>query len=227
MPEEVKNHEINYFLIYCEEIKENKVLSAEEEIVLYSNIKSNNPALVKKSNDEFVKANLKLVVSRVNKICPNLKDHHKYELVQHANVEGLLKAIENFNPEKGRFSTYAVPYIDGAIKRRRDELFNISSNWLMMKRLYEEFQHQNNRKPDYVELIDHFVRENAVKYYKNNNKLPDNNTLHKYRKNAIKLLAEKDIHTLSLSIDSRTKNKNGEDGRTLGETISDNRQDEN
>lgn len=65
--------------------------------------------------DELVNGNLKLVLSIVNKY--NKKSESANDLFQIGTL-GLLKAIENFDINLDvQFSTYAVPMIDGEIRR--------------------------------------------------------------------------------------------------------------
>ena len=68
-----------------------------------------------KIKDELVFANLKLVLSLVQKY--HQRVHHIDDLFQ-VGIIGLMKAIDNFNVELNvHFSTYAVPLIIGEIKR--------------------------------------------------------------------------------------------------------------
>lgn len=76
----------------------------------------------KKIKDQIVEGNFKLVLSVVNKFqkrVDNLDDLFQIGVI------GLIKAIDNFSLEhEVRFSTYAVPMIEGEIKRYlRDNSF--------------------------------------------------------------------------------------------------------
>lgn len=81
----------------------------------------------KKTNDDHIKnkiveGNLKLVLSVVNKFqkrCDNMDD------IFQIGVIGLIKAVNNFSLEHDvKFSTYAVPMIEGEIRRYlRDNSF--------------------------------------------------------------------------------------------------------
>lgn len=70
----------------------------------------------KRAKDRFVTANLRLAVSYIAKHCNRLaKDHSIDDLVQAAN-EGLIRAVERFDPTRGyRFSTYAYWWIRQAV----------------------------------------------------------------------------------------------------------------
>ena len=87
------------------------VLSQEKQIKMLREIKSGHNEL----KDEFVKSNLRLVLSIVKKFnhrCDNVDD------IFQVGVVGLIKAIDNFDiTQNVQFSTYAVPMIAGEIKR--------------------------------------------------------------------------------------------------------------
>ena len=72
---------------------------------------------------------------------------------------GLLKAVDNFNPDFGvRFSTYAVPMIIGEIKRflRDDGIMKVSrsikENQCKLLKMREQLEHRLGREPNMVEL---------------------------------------------------------------------------
>jgi len=87
------------------------VLSAKAQMEMLTKIKQGHTEL----KDEFVKANLRLVLSLVKKFnhrCDNVDD------IFQVGVVGLIKAIDNFDiTQNVQFSTYAVPMIAGEIKR--------------------------------------------------------------------------------------------------------------
>lgn len=65
--------------------------------------------------DDFVKANLRLVLSIVQKFSSNKEN---IDDIFQIGCIGLLKAIDNFDLKYNvKFSTYAVPMIEGEIKR--------------------------------------------------------------------------------------------------------------
>lgn len=88
------------------------VLSSEESLDL---LKKYRETKSKEYLDELVQGNLKLVLSIVNKY--NKKCESANDLFQIGTL-GLLKGINNFDLSLDvKFSTYAVPMIDGEIKR--------------------------------------------------------------------------------------------------------------
>ena len=96
-----------------------KTLPNSKTIELIKKYKEDN---LKKTKDKIINGNLKLVLLVVNKFqkrCDNLDD------IFQIGVIGLIKAIDNFSLEHDvRFSTYAVPMIEGEIRRYlRDNSF--------------------------------------------------------------------------------------------------------
>ena len=88
------------------------VLSSEESLDL---LKKYRETKSKEYLDELVQGNLKLVLSIVNKY--NKKNESANDLFQIGTL-GLLKGINNFDLSLDvKFSTYAVPMIDGEIRR--------------------------------------------------------------------------------------------------------------
>lgn len=75
----------------------------------------------KRAKDRFVNANLRLAVSYISNHCHRLAKRHSIEdLIQAAN-EGLIRAVERFDPTRGyRFSTYAYWWIRQAVNRYCD-----------------------------------------------------------------------------------------------------------
>lgn len=86
-------------------------LTAAQSKKLLLDIKSGDS----EARNTFINCNLRLVLSIVQRYssrCDNLDDLFQIGCV------GLIKSVDNFNPEFGVcFSTYAVPMIDGEIRR--------------------------------------------------------------------------------------------------------------
>ena len=86
-------------------------LSQKEQMEMLRNIKNGRVEL----KDEFVEANLRLVLSIIKKF--NNRGENINDIFQ-VGVVGLIKAIDNFDiTQPVQFSTYAVPMIIGEIKR--------------------------------------------------------------------------------------------------------------
>ncbi len=80
-----------------------KVLTNEEMKELFERLKNNDL----NAREELINGNLKLVLSILKKF--NQVKENKDDLFQIGCV-GLIKAIDNFNPDYGvKFSTYCVP----------------------------------------------------------------------------------------------------------------------
>ncbi|MFK7789529.1 MAG: RNA polymerase sigma factor RpoD/SigA [Phycisphaeraceae bacterium] len=98
--------------VYLKQIDESPLLNREEEVMLARRIRDEGCMA---SREHMVRSNLRLVVSiakrYMNRGLP-LQD-----LIEEGNI-GLMKAVENFDPEFGaRFSTYGTWWIKQAIKR--------------------------------------------------------------------------------------------------------------
>ena len=92
-----------------------KVLTEAEKRDLLQKIKHGTPNEREKARDEMISGNLKLVLSVIQRFTnrgENLDDLFQVGCI------GLIKAIDNFNPELlVKFSTYGVPMIIGEIRR--------------------------------------------------------------------------------------------------------------
>jgi len=67
--------------------------------------------------ERLIQSNLRLVISEALKFFPQTHFLSLEDLIQEGNI-GLMRAIERYDPQKGtKFSTYAVFWIDQAIRR--------------------------------------------------------------------------------------------------------------
>lgn len=102
------------FDAYLSQFASEKVLSNEEIISLYSLFKSGQEG----AREQLVRSNMRLVVKIAN-------DYKRFgmslEDVVSNGVIGLLKAIDNFDPEKGGFSACASAYINKYIRMGFDQ----------------------------------------------------------------------------------------------------------
>ena len=98
--------------IYLQQIGRISLLSPDQEFEVAKQIKENH---CKKSKEELVNANLRLVVSIAKKYIG--RGLSFLDLIQEGNM-GLIKAAEKFDYTKGyKFSTYATWWIQQAITR--------------------------------------------------------------------------------------------------------------
>ncbi len=128
------------------------VLSAEEKKKLFERIKQGDLA----ARDEFVKGNLRLVLSVVQRFYnrgENIDDLFQVGCI------GLIKAIDNFNTELDvRFSTYAVPMIIGEIRRYLRDNNPIRVSRSLRDTAYkalsvrEQLTNKNGREPSVGEI---------------------------------------------------------------------------
>lgn len=112
----------------------------------------------KSAKDALVSANLGLVHHIVKRFIG--RGVETEDLFQIGSI-GLLKAIEHFNIEFGvQFSTYAVPMIQGEIKRflRDDGMIKVSrsikENGIKISRAANEYMQQYGKEPTVLELSD-------------------------------------------------------------------------
>lgn len=127
-------------------------LSASEQAELMDKVKLGD----KEARDKFAMANLRLVLSVVQRFQNRTNN---FDDIFQVGCVGLMKAIDNFDTTLGvRFSTYAVPMIIGEIKRfLRDNnsirvsrsLRDIAYKALKAK---EELIKENSKEPDITEI---------------------------------------------------------------------------
>lgn len=128
------------------------VLSQTEQMKMLRDIKNGKVEL----KDEFIKCNLRLVLSITKKF--NFRGENVDDIFQ-VGVVGLIKAINNFDINQNvQFSTYAVPMIIGEIRRYlRDNskirisrsLKDIAYKSLQFK---EQYQKIHSKEPSIEEI---------------------------------------------------------------------------
>ena len=141
--------------LYFKDVSRNKVLSAEEEAQLYSEIKKGN----KKAIDKLITANLRFVISVAKKYQGN--GLSLVDLIQEGNL-GLIKAAEVFDPDRGiKFISYAVWWIRQSIMKALSDQsrtirlpLNQISCLSKVNKVSEKFEQTHNRKPSVNELED-------------------------------------------------------------------------
>lgn len=134
------------------------VLSQEKQMNMLRQIKEGHTEY----KEEFIKSNLRLVLSLVKKFnhrCDNVDD------VFQVGVVGLIKAIDNFDiTQNVQFSTYAVPMIIGEIKRylRDSSSMRISRSIrdlsYKIAKEKENYIRENNREPT-IEYLAKVLKE--------------------------------------------------------------------
>lgn len=127
-------------------------LSAKAQMEMLKKIKEGHDEL----RDDFINANLRLVLSIVKKF--NNRGENVDDIFQ-VGVVGLIKAINNFDVDQGvQFSTYAVPMIIGEIKRylRDNSAFRVTRSLrdlsYLISKTREKYIMDNNEEPTVDEL---------------------------------------------------------------------------
>jgi len=128
-------------------------LSANEQMEMLKEIKNGKVEL----KDEFINANLRLVLSLIKKFTnrgENIND------IFQVGVIGLIKAIDNFDiTQEVQFSTYAVPMILGEIKRylRDNSAFRVTRSLrdlsYVISQEREKYIAKHNEEPTVDELV--------------------------------------------------------------------------
>lgn len=128
------------------------VLKEKEKIELLKKSRQGD----KQAREELISGNLRLVLSVVQKF--SNRDENPDDLFQVGCI-GLMKAIDNFNPELDvRFSTYGVPMIVGEIRRflRDNNAIRVSRSMRDMAyramQAKENFIHEFGREPTIEEI---------------------------------------------------------------------------
>lgn len=111
--EELENSFIgDAFSMYMKEISSYAPLSIEENKELARAYKKGDLT----ARDKMIKGNLRLVVNVAFKYRNRISHLHVIDVIQDGNL-GLMKAIEEYDPDVGAFSTYAIWWIKQAITR--------------------------------------------------------------------------------------------------------------
>lgn len=143
-----------------------KVLKEKDKIRLLKKIKNNEDR--EKSRNELIQGNLKLVLSVIQRF--STRGENMDDLFQVGCI-GLIKAIDRFDINQNvRFSTYAVPMIQGELRRYLRDYGSLRVSRSLKDTAYramrikEEFLSKNLREPTIDELANQMdeTRENIV-----------------------------------------------------------------
>ena len=133
-----------------------KLLSEDKKRELLHRIRSGTPEERKQARDEMINGNLRLVLSVIQRFVG--RGENPDDLFQ-VGVIGLIKAIDNFDPELDvRFSTYGVPMIIGEIRRylRDNNAVRVSRSMrdtaYRAMQIKEQLTARNNREPTVEEI---------------------------------------------------------------------------
>ena len=130
------------------------ILKNEEKEELFARIEAGD----KEAREQYIKGNLRLVLSVIKRFSQS--NENVDDLFQIGCI-GLIKAIDNFNPElEVKFSTYAVPMIIGEIRRflRDNNAIRVSRSLkdTAYKAIYakESLTRKNLKEPTIMEIAE-------------------------------------------------------------------------
>lgn len=129
-------------------------LSQKEQMEMLKRIKNGENDL----KDEFIEANLRLVLSIIKKF--NNRGENINDIFQ-VGVIGLIKAIDNFDiSQPVQFSTYAVPMIIGEIKRylRDNSAFRVTRSLRDLAYLISQEKEKHVREKNEEPTIDEICK---------------------------------------------------------------------
>ena len=140
-----------------------KILTREQETILFQQLQSNNKLIAKKSRDTIFYSNLRLVF----KIATNFKQRgypNDLDDLVSEGIFGLNRAINKFDYTKGfKFSTYACNWIKSFIDRRANDQkdtirkpVHIITDSLRIKKCIREYERINNKYPSLVWVAEQF-----------------------------------------------------------------------
>lgn len=138
--------------IYLKQINEFTLLTAEQETALINKYREGDTD----AREQLINCNLRLVVSIAKRYRNQGVDF--LDLIQGGN-SGLMRAIEKFDPTKGRLSTYATSWIKTEVKKTiQDQKSSIrlpryvGDMVLKMKKFQDEYQQQKGHMPEINEI---------------------------------------------------------------------------
>lgn len=133
-----------------------KVLNEKEKQILLKKIKNGENS--EKAREQLIKGNLKLVLSVIQRFAnrgENMDDMFQVGCI------GLIKAIDRFDiTQNVKFSTYAVPMIQGELRRYLRDYCSLKVSRSLKDIAYkaiktkESFLNKNNREPTFNEIIE-------------------------------------------------------------------------
>ena len=202
VPDDIEKIQDDSLKMYFQEIRKYPRLTEEEEKELGMRVARGDPD----AKDRMIQANLRLVVSRAKIFTGNGVDF--LDLIQAGN-EGLIeKAVPNFDVTKGKFSTYAVNWIDEYIRQEinRSRKIRIPAEYSLLlgqaKRYREAYYKDYGKYPSENQIIEHIANQpERLKrfkdtYFKKHDQYPTSEVIETY----IEKLIEKVRYALALNV---------------------------
>lgn len=105
-------------LMNVDRLTAHRLLTAAEERRLFELLRDTDPRVSRSARERLVRKNLRLVAKEARGFYVPDEAAHDHDDLFQAGVEGLMRAIEKFDPAKGcRLSTYATRWIHQSIGR--------------------------------------------------------------------------------------------------------------
>lgn len=149
-----KREEDDGLSLYIKETSKEKLLTAEEERDCIERYRKGDQT----GKDTLIKKNLRLVIFFAKRY-----NHGKYpfeDLIQEGNI-GLMRAVETYDPDKGRFTTYATQWIRQSIERyilNNCQMIRVPVHMMEQVRKYEAIkrnvENEEMRIPSVEEMAD-------------------------------------------------------------------------
>lgn len=138
---------ISSYTQYLQEISHFPQLSVERQLQLGHEIRNGSS----QARTELINCNLKLVVSIAKKYFSRAKHLNELDIIEEGNA-GLIQAVEEYDPEKGAFTTYASYWIQQYIRRaiiNQDSTIRKPIHFHILKSKYHKIEAEcmNNNLP--------------------------------------------------------------------------------
>ena len=141
---------------YMKEIQKYPLLSVDEQKDLARKYRNGD----KKAGEKLIQSNLKLVISVANRYGRYLKHMQVLDIIQEGNL-GLMRALQDYDPSKAAFTTYALYWIDQKIRRfitDREEIIrkpvHVVDNLSKYRKLLNSYQSEGKPVPSDDEICE-------------------------------------------------------------------------
>lgn len=225
LPQEKRSADTSSLAYYLYDVRKERLLSAEEEIVLARKKEAGDRA----SRERLIVCNLRLVVKIAKRYM--WRGMMFEDLVEEGNI-GLIKGIDRFRVARGcRISTYVTWWIRQAIERGLKERHrtikvpvNIEDFLNRRRRIVERLTDVLEYVPTIEDITEEMLQENLLKGVGKSGKQASEQEIEKERVRLYERLCNAEVLEVrlnTLSIDHSPEGSDGESGASLARTIKD------